>query len=202
MKPQQSILGSAVAIALGLIIAVAGSDGGESLLGVRTFFLLVALAFAINWLAFIPAYAARTEHYYDLTGSLTYISVILLALVTTDDLDARTAVLGALVLVWALRLGSFLFRRVRRDGKDGRFDQIKHDPFRFFMTWTIQGLWVSLTAAAALAAMTSGAKTDLGVVGVIGLVVWIVGFTIEVVSDRQKSAFRADPANDQHAARP
>ena len=59
----------------------------------------------------------------------------------------------------------------------------------------LQGLWVTLTAGAALAAITSGSKTAFGVLGVLGLLVWIVGFTIEVVADSQKAAFRRDSSN-------
>ena len=100
-----------------------------------------------------------------------------------------------MVAVWALRLGSFLFRRVRRDGRDGRFDEIKVDPLRFFMTWTLQGLWVLLTVAAALAIITGLERRSIGWVAIVGIVVWVVGFAIEVVADRQKSAFKQDPAN-------
>ena len=90
-----------------------------------------------------------------------------------------------MIVLWAARLGSFLFRRVNRDGGDGRFDQIKLDGLRFSMAWMLQALWVTLTAGAALAAMTSGAKADLGPVGIIGLVVWLIGFAIEVTADRR-----------------
>ena len=64
------------------------------------------------------------------------------------------------------------------------------------MAWTIQGLWVLLTAAAALAAITGGVRESLGVAGIAGIVVWLIGMTIEIVADRQKSAFRNNPAND------
>jgi steroid 5-alpha reductase family enzyme len=197
MKKQTTIAGSLVAVALGIAVGLAGSDGGESLTdgGMRIFFALVLFAFAVNWVVFVPSFIARTEHYYDLTGSLTYISVTLVALLATDTRDTRTVIIAVLIMVWAGRLGSFLFARVKKAGKDGRFDRIKHDPLAFLMFWTIQGLWITFTAAAALAAMTSGAKVDFGIVSLIGLVVWIAGFAIEVVADRQKTAFRADPAN-------
>ncbi len=117
------------------------------------------------------------------------------ALLLSDDPDARALIVGAMVIIWALRLGSFLFRRVRRDGRDGRFDEIKVDPLRFFMTWSLQGLWVLLTLAAALAAITSVEKKSIGPVAIVGIGVWAAGFAIEVLSDRQKSAFRRDPEN-------
>jgi len=177
-------------------MAALGGDGGEQLGGLPTFAWLVVIAFGVNITVFVPSFLAKTEHFYDLTGSLTYLTVTLVALITADDRDLRTVLFAVLIVVWAGRLGSFLFRRVRRDGGDGRFDQIKVDFVRFAMAWMLQGLWVTITAGAALAAMTAGSKEDLGVMGIIGLVVWVVGFAIEVTADRQKFAFRADPAND------
>ena len=100
-----------------------------------------------------------------------------------------------LVSVWAARLGSFLFRRMLRAGKDDRFDALKPSALRFLAVWTVQGLWVSLTLAAALAAVTTSAREPLGLLALLGLATWIVGFGVEAVADWQKSRFRADAAN-------
>lgn len=159
------------------------------------FWICVAVAFGLNWLVFVPSYVARTERYFDLTGAATYLTVTALALLLADDLDTRSYVLGALVAVWALRLGTFLFRRVVKAGHDRRFDKIKNDVKSFFITWTLQGLWVSLTAGAALAAITSENQQSFGALGFVGLGIWLAGFAIEVVADAQKSRFRSDPAN-------
>jgi len=88
-----------------------------------------------------------------------------------------------------------LFGRIHKAGRDGRFDTMKHDFWQFLMTWTIQGLWVSLTASAAIAIITAADSVEFGVAGTIGLAVWLVGFLIEVVADWQKSKFKADAAN-------
>jgi steroid 5-alpha reductase family enzyme len=85
--------------------------------------------------------------------------------------------------------------RISRDGGDSRFDDIKTHPLRFFMAWTLQGLWVLLTAAAALAVITGGTRVPLGVVGIAGIAVWLLGILIEVIADRQKSRFKSDPGN-------
>jgi steroid 5-alpha reductase family enzyme len=145
---------------------------------------------------FVPSALARTELYFDLTGSATYVTVTAVALLLSGDLDARSVIVGVMVLVWALRLGTFLFRRVRRAGRDGRFDRIKTEPLRFLMTWTLQGLWVLLTLAAALAVITGVDREPIGWIAIVGMAVWAAGFAIEVVADRQKSAFKRDPAND------
>jgi steroid 5-alpha reductase family enzyme len=190
-----SLVGIVASIAIGVLVVLAGSDGSVEVGSIAVFAICGALSFAINWLVFVPSSAARTEAYFDLTGSITYLSLIVAALALSDDLDARAWIVSGLVAVWAARLGTFLFRRVRRDGRDGRFDMIKTNPLRFFMTWSLQGLWVLLTAACAVAVITSVERESLGWIGIVGIAIWIVGFAIEVAADQQKAAFRRDEAN-------
>lgn len=199
-----SIISSLVILissALAAGVSFAGGDGGASVGGVSVFVICAAVAFAINWIAFIPANISKTERYYDLTGSVTYLTVIALAVVLSSisndsgEMSLRALLVAGMVVIWALRLGTFLFSRISRDGKDDRFDEIKTNPIRFFLTWTLQGLWVVLTAACALAIITGGNQTSMGALGWLGAFIWLFGFVVEVVADRQKSAFKKDPAN-------
>ncbi|MEE4277030.1 MAG: DUF1295 domain-containing protein [Halieaceae bacterium] len=191
--PGRSIAGISITIAIAAATALAGSRGGLELGPMPAFTAVALLAFAVQWLAFVPAFVAQTERYYDLTGSLTYLSTALLALSVKGD--ARSLLLALLIALWAVRLGSFLFLRIRADGRDQRFDRIKPFFFRFLMTWTLQGLWVLMTAGAALAAMTSARSVPLGAWAYAGAALWLIGFAIEAVADAQKRRFRRDPAN-------
>ncbi|MGO4121445.1 DUF1295 domain-containing protein [Arthrobacter sp. YAF16] len=182
-------------VVIGALLAVAGSQGGAVAGGIPVFALAVGAAFLIQWLAFIPAFLAQTEKFFDLTGSLSYIAVTLLLVLLTPGIDARGLLLAGLVLVWAVRLGTFLFRRISRAGKDDRFDDIKPSFVRFLSVWTMQGIWVAFTAAAAWVAMTSANRVALDGFAVAGLLVWVAGFGCEVLADSQKSRFSADPAN-------
>jgi steroid 5-alpha reductase family enzyme len=190
-----------ISTTLAVGVSFAGGDGGASVGGLPVLVICAAAAFAINWIAFIPANINKTEHFYDLTGSLPYLTVIALAVVLSGVSDAsgemslRALLVSGMVVIWACRLGTFLFTRIRRDGKDDRFDEIKTNPIRFFLTWTLQGLWVVLTAACALAIITGGDQTSMGVIGWLGALIWLSGFIIEVVADKQKSAFRKDLSN-------
>ena len=185
-----------VVVAIGALVAIAGSQGGATVGGLPAFALAVAAAFVIQWLVYIHAWAKRTEKYFDLTGSLTYITITVLLVVLTPGVDARGFLLAALVVIWAARLGTFLFRRISRAGKDDRFDELKKSFFRFLNVWTIQGLWVTFTAAAAWVGITSSQRVAFDWLAVVGLVLWAVGFAFEVVADLQKSRFKADPANE------
>jgi len=184
-----------VAVVVAAAVALAGSQGGATVGGFPVFALCVAIGFVVQWLAFIPAYLLQTERFYDITGSVTYVAVTLVAVLLAPIVDARSILFLILVVVWATRLGGYLFRRVLKSGRDDRFDTIKPSFVRFLNAWTLQGLWISLTLAAALAAITTNVHEPLGVVSYVGLAIWVIGFSIEAVADAQKSRFRADPAN-------
>ncbi|MBN1119552.1 MAG: DUF1295 domain-containing protein [Anaerolineae bacterium] len=192
----RSLIAIPIVLIVAALLALAGSQGGAIVSGIPIFALGIGLAFLIQWVVFIPSFIAQTEKFFDLTGSLTYITVIVIAVLLSPSAGARSYLLLALVVIWATRLGSFLFRRILKAGADERFDDLKPSFPRFLMTWTLQGLWVSFTLAAALAAITTGSRsTGLDVFAIIGLIVWLAGFGIEVIADAQKSRFRAKPDN-------
>lgn len=197
MKHQavKSLLVILAAMLVTSAVGWAGSHGSVVVAGLSVFVWAAVLAFLIQWVVFVPSYLAQTEHYFDLTGSLSFLTVLLATFLMSGRFDARSCIMVALVSIWALRLGGFLFLRIRRQGVDHRFDIIKASFSRFLMTWTLQGLWVFLTLAATLAALTSTAPAALDLIGVVGVIVWAVGFTIEAISDAQKSAFRKHKAN-------
>jgi len=192
---RNALIAFPVLVLIGFLVALAGSQGGASVFGIPLFGLLVGLAFLIQWLAFIPAYLLQTEKFFDLTGSITYISVILIAAFFSSGVDGRSILLSTLVVIWAARLGTFLFSRVRKAGKDDRFDELKPSFIRFLNVWTIQGLWVTFTVAAALVAITATNRKEMDLFAVIGLLVWVFGFSIEVVADTQKRRFSANLEN-------
>ena len=158
---------------------------------------IVLLVYIIQWVAFIPAYMFQTEKFFDLTGSITYSSVFIycIYLTTSGDLNWGSLVISILVILWAGRLGTFLFTRIAKDGEDKRFRTIKPDIAQFFMTWTLQGMWVSLCSLCAITGIASETGIIVNNIFYIGLVMFIGGLAIEIVADQQKTAFRAIPEN-------
>ena len=90
---------------------------GHQISGIPVFALAVGLAFLIQWLVFIPAYLLQTEKFFDLTGSLTYISITLIALGLSPGADGRALLLAALVVIWAPDWGHFCSHGSRRLAK-------------------------------------------------------------------------------------
>ncbi|WP_300556927.1 DUF1295 domain-containing protein [Maricaulis sp.] len=195
MKSIRTLIVILIVALVGLGLSYLAGMGDERVAGYSVIFVCAAVAFGVNWLVFIPSALARTEKFYDLTGAITYLSVIGVAATLSKPLDLRALVVAALVAVWAIRLGGFLFLRIQKDGFDRRFDEIKTNPLRFLVTWSLQGLWVTLTAACAVMIISNETRLEPGLFFYAGLALWLVGFGIEVIADAQKSAFRKDAAN-------
>jgi len=195
MTRSKSALGIVASLIIAVLILTAGSQGSVSFGGYPLFALCGSIGFALHWALFIPSYAFKTEHYFDLTGSLSYITTVAAAIVFNPSLDLRDLIICAMITVWALRLGSFLFWRIKKDGQDKRFIVMKTKFTWFLMTWTIGGLWVLVTMAAGLAALTSNTTAELGLVSYLGIALWLFGFVVEVTADNQKTEFRKNPDN-------
>jgi len=158
----------------------------------------VLIAFLIQWLLFIPAYYFQTEKFYDLTGSATYLFIVIyisFESYSAINVNMGSILLASCIIVWAIRLGSFLFTRVQKSGEDKRFASIKPSPTRFFMAWTFQGMWVSLCSMCALTAIASKNGVVQNSFFYVGMFVFIFGFVVEMIADWQKSIFRKNPEN-------
>jgi steroid 5-alpha reductase family enzyme len=114
-----------------------------------------------------------------------------------EDPSTRELIVTVLVIIWAIRLSSFLFLRIHHTGKDGRFDDLKTSPVRFLIPWSLQGLWIFVTMNVVIVINSqSGTSPELTAWDAMGVVLWTAGFCVEVVADRQKSAFNAKPENE------
>ncbi|KAM7207281.1 Protein of unknown function (DUF1295) domain containing protein [Naviculisporaceae sp. PSN 640] len=194
----------------------------------------VAAAYTIQAAFAVPSIIAQSEKFYDFSGSLTYLTVTAISLylpslrakLATDagigslssflaspfvnaagagGLGWRSVVLSGAVTIWAVRLGSFLFQRILKDGHDSRFEEIKKSPGRFAGAWTAQATWVSLClmpviAVNSIPASALAATGALKLTDILGLSLYAGGLLFEVVADRQKSKWsqeRKDKVHDE-----
>ncbi|EPQ63757.1 BgtA-21550 [Blumeria graminis f. sp. tritici] len=179
----------------------------------RTLVPAVGAAYALQATVAIPSILAKSEKFYDASGSITYLSVTALSLclpmlrarisgnfvnemrpvtLSFSALNWRQVALSMAVTIWATRLGSYLFQRILADGKDSRFDEIKKSPLKFLGAFTAQATWVSicLLPVLALNSIPSKLLSTLPLIkatDVLGLSLFVGGFAFETVADRQKN---------------
>ena len=194
MKHIRNLIITAVTLLFVVLIAYLSGLEGNYIFTIPLLVFLVCVIILIQWLMFLPSYLKSTEHYFDITGSITFITVSVLAFILSDNKNIRSILLTLLIIVWATRLGVFLLKRVKAAGSDGRFDDLK-DFSTFFMVWNLQALWITFTLLSSLIIFTSNHSGNLEIYDYIGIITWISGLFIEVVADKQKSDFKNDISN-------
>ncbi|KAG0047458.1 hypothetical protein BGZ83_007472 [Gryganskiella cystojenkinii] len=172
----------------------------------------LAVDFGIQLAGFGVAALLQTEKFYDLAGSTSFIACTYMSLFkpwkqTQQDpsssgsspvvIHPRQVLASGTTVVWALYLGSFLFKRAMKHG-DKRFDKVKTNPRRFLFYWLIQGVWVALTALPVYLtnSIPGEAHPPIGLRDLLGFVLWGGGFAFEVIANYQKQKWRREIGKD------
>ena len=163
-----------------------------NLTGIQNITYAVLFIFLIHLLIFVPSYFFQTEKFFDLTGTISYVSSVLFIFFksnTLESINLGSLVLSTFIIIWSLRLGIFLFLRIKKAGKDRRFNEIKKSFSWFFMTFSVSGMWVTICSICALTGIANG--IIFSSTTIIGIIIFTIGFTIEIIADSQKTKFRA-----------
>ena len=189
-----------IIICFASIIALGGSHNSMTYNGYPILFFCLSSSFLVHWIIFIPSFLAKTEKFYDITGTLAYLITLYLASVLTSyssgaSLEPRTLIIIGMVSFWALRLGIFLFIRVLKVGEDRRFREAKKSFSKYLVWWTMSALWVFLTTANALTLIVNNKKLVNHPIFYLGLLIWFIGILFEIIADEQKRRFRLNEKN-------
>jgi steroid 5-alpha reductase family enzyme len=154
-------------------------------------FFLYSILF--NLVVFVPAFIYKTDKLTDISYSLTFIFLITLSFVFSEQ-SAFHLILALMVVLWATRLGAHLLYRVIIKGKDARFDKWRDSFLLFGRFWLLQGLTVPVVLLSSYYAMNAESK-GIGLLAILGLVVFVVGLILESVADYQKLKFSINTTN-------
>ena len=197
-KEVRSALTSIVFLFCIYLLSFLGSNVVSTIQSINSFSFLLLLSVIIQVIFFIPSFILKTEKLYDLIGSTTYIIVITIAYLSVNTKTATDTILFLFIVLWGTRLGTYLFRRIQRDSEDVRFEKAKRNFFWFLQYWMGQALWVSITSCAAVISILNTEPNTLGINGIIGILIWLIGFGFEVIADFQKNNFKkAENTNDK-----
>ena len=192
-------LRSLVFILIAIFIGLGAADGALEYQGIPIIFFVMGSSFLIHWVVFIPSFIYRTEKYYDLTGMIAYLIAIIIStyLVILNDivLSPRTLLVSVMVSIWTVRLGLFLFKRIKVEKEDKRFRNLKNSFSGFLFAWTVSATWVCLTASNAFTMIIANSSLIGDIYFIIGFILWSFGFIIEIIADQQKKKFKLDKSN-------
>ena len=190
----------ALCILLAYLVAIAASVDGVFFSGIPIILLCAIVSFLTHWMIAAPSLITSSEKYFDFTGMVATLLVVLTAmfalLSSGAEASIRSVFVASFVSVWTLRLGIFLYKRIVKAGEDIRFRDIKKSLPKFLMTWTLSALWVFLTTVNAITLIALNPLEPIGIFFIMGALLWLLGFGFEVIADRQKKYFSEQPKNE------
>ena len=190
----------ALCILLAYLVAIAASVDGVFFSGIPIILLCAMVSFLTHWMIAAPSLITSSEKYFDFTGMVATLLVVLTAmfalLSSGAQVSIRSVFVASFVSVWTLRLGIFLYKRIVKAGEDIRFRDIKKSLPKFLMTWTLSALWVFLTTVNAITLIALNPLEPIGIFFIMGALLWLLGFGFEVIADRQKKYFSEQPKNE------
>ena len=143
----------------------------------------------LNSTFFLHSYIYRTDIFFDLVGSLSFLSIGVISLLLIPNIDANQILVFFLLLFWSLRLGPFLFIRRLGANNDERLEEFFKSPLSLYFLWSMNSLWVFFTSLSMIIIFSSPNENEFGLIQWLGLIVWVTGYVIEVISDSQKTKF-------------
>jgi steroid 5-alpha reductase family enzyme len=157
--------------------------------------LSFAISLGINLFFFIFAVFFKTDKLTDFTYGLSFAILALFLLLFRSDLLPQQILVTLLVVIWAVRLVSYLLIRILKIKKDSRFDEIREQPLKFLQFWLLQGISVWLISIPVINILITNQSYQSGLLLIIGSLIWLVGLIIETVADIQKFEFKNNPKN-------
>tara|TARA_B100000927_G_scaffold291124_1_gene292029 strand:+ start:2120 stop:2983 length:864 start_codon:yes stop_codon:yes gene_type:complete len=152
-------------------------------------FIFAITILSLNSVFFIHSYFFKSDIFFDLVGSFSFLSIGIASLLLLPDIDANQILIFFLLVFWSLRLGPFLFLRRIGAGNDERLSEYFKSPISLYFLWCMNSLWVFFTSLSMIIIFSSKTPYDFGLLQWLGLIIWVFGYIIEVISDSQKNKF-------------
>eukprot|EP00762_Andalucia_godoyi_P006137 ANDGO_00343.mRNA.1 hypothetical protein len=158
----------------------------------------IAVAFATQLPFWIFAVTLRRDTVTDAayaTGFVLTASYAILFDTAHVDHPWSVYVAWCMVVVWAVRLGSYLAYRVHtNNGRDARFDKMRNSPLRFSVFWILQSVSIYIILLPFLQFVAKSARGEVSaawqMLAVGGALLFAASFSIETIADYQKFIFK------------
>ena len=136
----------------------------------------------------------------DVAWGLGFVLMAWTSFFLVGDFGVRAIVVNMLVSIWGLRLAWHIHTRNVGKAEDYRYKAWREEwgkwfyPRSYLQVYILQGMFLFLIVQSVLLINKSG-SSSLGLLDLLGVAVWLVGFYFEAVGDAQLAKFIKDPAN-------
>ena len=156
---------------------------------------------AASTLVWMISVRLRDASIADIFWGFGFVVLACLYCVLSPTLTPRSWLVAMLITLWGARLSWHILRRNHGKEEDPRYQAMRASHGKafwwrsLFTVFWLQGAILWFVAIPLLAAVVAAHPAALTVVDGLGVLLFAVGFSFEVVGDRQLRRFRADPSN-------
>ncbi|HSO88728.1 MAG TPA: DUF1295 domain-containing protein [Draconibacterium sp.] len=161
--------------------------------------LIVVVFFTLVW---VLSVFIKNASIVDIFWGLGFVLAATFYFIATPGISTIKIITMALVVLWGLRLSMHIFFRNAGKPEDYRYQQFRKNYgekrywwFSYFQVFLLQGFLVWIISAPLLAINYFSGENPFGILDILGILIWLVGFTFEAGGDWQLNRFKADPAN-------
>ena len=154
----------------------------------------LGISILFNFVMFLVAFRYKTDKLTDLSYAITFVALAFYGMLSAETLSSYKWVISTMIIVWAVRIGTFLYVRIQKTGKDRRFDDKRDSFVRFGSFWLLQAVTVWTVMLAPLLFLNVGVDPVSGFVFA-GVAIWTAGLLTESVADIQKYSFTQNVKN-------
>lgn len=127
----------------------------------------------------------------DIAWGLGFILLSWSSAFLSQNFGYRSILANLLVTIWGLRLTLHIYQRNHKKTEDYRYLSFKYP---YFQVYILQGILLYLTVFPVLF-INKNSIYFFGILDVLGLIIWIIGFYFEAVGDAQLKKFVQNPKN-------
>lgn len=166
------------------------------------FFLMALSPIVLIHVFYLIAIRTKNLSVIDTAWGLGFILISLTGCVISDWSNSQENLLFMLVLIWGLRLASFIHLRNHGNGEDFRYANWRKDwgektnLIAYFKVYWLQ-LFLMIIVGLPIFVSHRPGPLPLTMVQYVGALIWLIGFLWESVADHQKSKFKAVPGNKE-----
>jgi steroid 5-alpha reductase family enzyme len=161
----------------------------------------LALVILFMFLLWIVSVVKTNASIVDPFWGFLYVMMVWYYFYLIPEHSIRSYVVLALVSIWGLRLSIFLGWRNAGKGEDFRYQKFRQDYgpekywwISFFQVFLLQGVLAWMVSAPLLGAI-KGVNSPFGVIDILAIIIWLIGFVFEAGGDYQLTKFKSNPNN-------
>jgi steroid 5-alpha reductase family enzyme len=163
----------------------------------------VGLVFVYMTIFFIAAQVKKNNSIVDMAWGIGFVIIAIYTLLIGENYNFPSVIVTTLVFIWGTRLFYHILKRNLGKPEDFRYAAWRKEwgkwvvPRAFLQVFMLQGA-IMLIIAYPIIMNNATVKGSLGLLEIIGLTIWIVGFIFEALGDKQLKDFIADKGNKGH----